>query len=74
MTRFLQYEAAFNSGKRQKIILQIPQIAEIYDCDETTIVVMTNGTEHTLNTKFKCLMDEIAIGETILRLNKETSQ
>ena len=73
MIRFLEYKRVLHSGEQQKVILQIPQIAEIYDCDETTIVVMTNGQEHTLNIKFKCLMNEIAIGETILHLNKETT-
>ncbi len=71
MTRFLLYTRILNSGNRQQIILQIPQIAEMYDCGETTLIVMTNRTEHTVNAKLTCLMNEIAIGETILFLNKE---
>ena len=67
MTRFLLYRRILNSGNR----LQIPQIAEMYDCGETTLIVMTNRTEHTVNAKLTCLMNEIAIGETILFLNKE---
>lgn len=74
MIRFLEYKRILASKNQQKVILQIPQIAEIYDCGETTLVIMTNGGEHILNTKFRCLMDEIAMGETILSLNKETHQ
>lgn len=72
MTRFLIYKRVLNSGNRQQIILQIPQIAEMYDCGETTLIIMTNGREHTVPTKLTCLMNEIAIGESILSLVKET--
>lgn len=72
MTRFLLYTRVLDSGNRQQIILQISQIAEMYDCGETTLIILTNGGEHIVSTKLTCLMNEIAINEKILSISKET--
>lgn len=71
---FLQYTLVRKSGTRQNIILHVPQISEMYDCGEITLVIMTNNAEHLLNIKLPCLLNEIAQNRKITTLNKETNQ